>query len=76
MTKLLIGRVIVTYFARFNKSGKTTLLPELLELREPPRVFCEGACKVEFRLCLKIARSSRAQNSFAVNLIRINVFVV
>ena len=28
MTKLLIGMVIVTYFARFNKSGKTTLFPE------------------------------------------------
>ena len=27
MTKLLIGMVIVTYFARFNKSGKTTLFP-------------------------------------------------
>ena len=27
MTKLLIGMVIVTYFARFNKSGKTTLCP-------------------------------------------------
>ena len=29
MTKLLIGMVIVTYFARFNKSGKTTLFPEV-----------------------------------------------
>ena len=29
MTKLLIGMVIVTYFARFNKSGKTTLFPNL-----------------------------------------------
>ena len=27
MTKLLIGMVIVTYFARFNESGKTTLFP-------------------------------------------------
>ena len=30
MTKLLIGMVIVTYFARFNKSGKTTLFPPLV----------------------------------------------
>ncbi len=29
MTKLLIGMVIVTYFARFNKSGKTTLFPAI-----------------------------------------------
>lgn len=30
MTKLLIGMVIVTYFARFNKSGKTTLFPPVV----------------------------------------------
>ena len=32
MTKLLIGMVIVTYFARFNKSGKTTLFPVFFSL--------------------------------------------
>ncbi len=33
MTKLLIGMVIVTYFARFNKSGKTTLFPQISRLQ-------------------------------------------
>ena len=32
MTKLLIGTIIVTYFARFNKSGKTPLFPDVLKI--------------------------------------------
>jgi len=51
MTKLLIGMVIVTYFARFNKSGKTTLFPHSLLSAIPsktamPRSHCRDMKKL------------------------------